>query len=89
MHIINSNKLGLALGTTGVILYLGCMCLMLIAGQDGTTWFFNSILHGLDVSSVSRMNVPAGQSIAGIALTFGLGWITGFLTGTIYNWKKT
>jgi len=88
MQTIKSNKLGLALGTSGVILYLGCICLMLIAGQDGTTWFFNSILHGLDVSTVSRMNVPIGQTIAGIVLTFGLGWITGFFTGTIYNWKR-
>ncbi len=89
MHTINSKKLGLALGTTGAILYLACMCLMLIAGQDGTTWFFNSVLHGLDVSTVSRMNVPTGQTIAGFVLTFGLGWISGLLTGTIYNWKRS
>lgn len=89
MQTINSNRLGLALGLTGVILYLACMCLMLIAGKDGTIWFFNSILHGLDVSSVSRMNVLFSQSIAGIILTFGLGWITGFLIGTFYNWKRS
>ncbi|MDF1864631.1 MAG: DUF5676 family membrane protein [Saprospiraceae bacterium] len=89
MQTINSNKLGLALGLTGVILYLACMCLMLIAGQDGTIWFFNSILHGLDVSSISRMNVLFGQTIIGLILTFGLGWITGFLIGTFYNWKRS
>lgn len=88
MQTINSNKLGLSLGTTGVILFLACMCLMLIAGQRGTTWLFNSILHGLDVSTISRMNVPVSQTIAGIILTFGFGWLTGFLTGTIYNWKR-
>lgn len=85
MNKINSNKLGIALGITGVVLYFGCMLLMLIGGEAGTTWFFNSILHGLDVSDVSRMKVPIGQSIIGIILTFGLGWFTGFLTGTIYN----
>ena len=89
MQTINSNRLGLALGLTGVILYLACMCLMLIAGQDGTTWFFNSVLHGLDVSSVSRMSVPFGQTIVGIILTFGLGWVSGFLIGTFYNWKRS
>jgi uncharacterized protein DUF5676 len=89
MHTINSVKLGLALGATGVVLYIGCMFLMLIAGQGGTTWFFNTIFHGLDVTTVSRMNVPATQSIAGIVLTFGLGWITGFLTGTFYNWRSS
>jgi hypothetical protein len=89
MQTINSNRLGLALGLTGVILYLACMCLMLIAGKDGTIWFFNSILHGLDVSSVSRMSVPFGQTIVGIILTFGLGWVSGFLIGTFYNWKRS
>lgn len=89
MQTINSNKLGIALGLTGVILYLACMCLMLIAGKDGTIWFFNSILHGLDVSSVSRMNVLFSQSLAGIILTFGLGWVSGFLIGTFYNWKRS
>ncbi len=89
MHTVNSNKLGLALGTTGAILYLGCICLMMIAGKEGTVWFFNSIFHGLDISSITRMDVPAGQAIAGIVLIFGLGWITGFLTGTIYNWKRS
>lgn len=89
MQTINSNKLGLALGLTGVILYLACICLMLIAGQDGTIWFFNSVLHGLDVSSISRMNVLFGQTIVGLILTFGLGWITGFLIGTFYNWKRS
>ena len=88
MNTINSKKLGLALGTTGVILYLGCMLLMLVAGESGTIWFFNSVLHGLDVSEVSRMNVPGGQTVAGSLITFVLGWLGGYLTGTIYNWKR-
>jgi len=87
MNTINSNKLGLALGSTGVLFYLGCMLLMLIAGKEGTTWFFNSILHGLDVTSVAQMGVPVGQTVAGIIITFVLGWIGGYLVGTLYNWK--
>lgn len=88
MNTINSKKLGLALGITGVIFYLGCMLLMLIAGKEGTIWFFNSILHGLDVTNVSRIGVPVGQTAAGILITFGLGSLGGYLTGTIYNWKS-
>ncbi len=85
MRTLNAKKLGLALGATGVIMYLGCICLMLVAGQKGTIWLFNSILHGLDISSVSRMNVPLGETMIGIILTFGLGWVSGFLIGTIYS----
>ena len=85
---LNANKLGLAIGTTAAIIYLGCICLMLLAGQEGIIWFFNSILHGLDISPVSRINVPIRQTVIGIILTFGLGWLSGFLIGTIYNWGQ-
>lgn len=87
MNTINSKKLGLALGSTGVLFYFGCMLLMLIGGKEGTTWFFNSILHGLDVTNATQMGVPAGQTVAGIIITFVLGWLAGNLIGTIYNWK--
>lgn len=87
MQKLNANTLGLAIGITVAIVYLGCICLMLMVGQEGTIWFFNSILHGLDVSSVSRMNVPFGQTLMGIILSFSLGWLSGFLVGTIYNWR--
>ncbi len=89
MKTIKSSKLALAIGVTGSVLYLACICLMLIVGQNGTIWFFNSILHGLDVSTVSQINVPIGQSLAGIILTFGIGWISGFMIALIYNWKKS
>lgn len=89
MKTINKNRLGLAIGITGVIFYIGCILLMWIAGASGTTWFFNSILHGLDVSSISQMHVPAGQTIAGMILTFILSWIAGYLIGTMYNWGDT
>ncbi len=88
MDKINSSRLGYAIGITGVVFYLGCVILMTVAGQDGTSWFFNSILHGLDVSTISQMHVPIGLSITGIILTFILGWIAGYLVGNIYNWDK-
>lgn len=88
MNKINSKKLGLAIGTTGVILYLACMCFMLIAGNEGTTWVFNSILHGLDVTSINQVHVPFEQTTVGIILTFILGWIAGYLIGIIYNWSN-
>lgn len=88
MHTINSKKLALALGLTSVVFYLSCIGIMLIAGKKGTTWFFNSILHGLDVSTITKMHVPVGQTIMGLVLTFILGGLVGGLTGEVYNWSK-
>jgi hypothetical protein len=85
MNRINIKKLGFSVGITGAILYIGCMIVMLTAGQEGTIKFFNSLLHGLDVSSVIRMNVPLLEALIGIVQTFIIGWLIGASIAVFYN----
>jgi hypothetical protein len=85
MSRINIRKFGLATGMTGALLYAGCILLMATVGREGTIQFFNSLLHGLDVSSVIRMNVPVGESLLGVVQTFILAWLTGACVAGIYN----
>ena len=86
MHtIINVRKFGFATGLTGALLYLGCMILMATVGHAGVVKFFNSLLHGLDVTSIIRMNVPLWEACIGIAETFILGWLIGACIAAIYN----
>lgn len=85
MKTLSIKKLGLAVGSTGAIFYLGCMILMLVAGTKGTALLFNSLLHGLDVEPVIRMGVPFGETVIGLVLTFILGGIAGALIALIYN----
>ncbi len=85
MQKLNVKKLGLATGLTGALLYLGCMILMTTVGHDGTVKFFNNLLHGLDVSSVIRMEVPLWEAGIGIVQTFILGWLVGACIAAIYN----
>lgn len=85
MNQINVKKFGLALGLTGALLYLGCMVLMLTVGHEGTVKFFNSLLHGLDVSSIIRMDVPLWEACIGIVQTFVLGWLIGACVAAFYN----
>ena len=87
MQKLSVKKLGLATGLTGALLYLGCMVLMTTVGHDGTVKFFNSLLHGLDVSSVIRMHVPLWEAGLGIVQTFILGWLIGACIGVLYNWQ--
>ncbi|WP_428741337.1 DUF5676 family membrane protein [Tenacibaculum sp.] len=82
---LNVKKFGLALGLTGVILYISCILLMLIIGQARIVKFFNSLLHGLDVSSIIRIEVPLWEAAIGIVETFILGWLIGACIATIYN----
>lgn len=85
MNHINVKKFGLAFGLTGALLYLGCMILMITVGHDGTVKFFNSLLHGLDVSSIVRMNIPLWEAVLGIIETFILGWLVGACIAGFYN----
>ena len=85
MNHINTRKFGLALGATAVLLYFGCILLMITVGRDGTVLFFNSILHGFDVAPIVRMNVPIGEVLLGIIETFILGWMIGACIASIYN----
>jgi uncharacterized protein DUF5676 len=85
MNRINIRKFGLAVGATGVLLYFGCILLMLTVGRDGTILFFNNMLHGLDTTSIIRMNVPIQEALIGIVQTFALGWLIGACVAGIYN----
>lgn len=85
MYRLNIKKLGFAFGLTGALLYLGCMIVMATAGKEGSITFFNSLLHGLDVSSIIRMDVPLLEALLGIVQTFILWWLIGASIGAFYN----
>ena len=85
MNHISIRKMGLAFGITGALLYFGCALVMLILGHDSTVKFFNTLLHGLDVSSVIRMNISLVEEILGLVQTFILSWLIGASIAAIYN----
>lgn len=85
MNYINVKKFGFAVGTTGALLYLGCVLVMFIAGHDGTVRLFNSLLHGLDITNIIRMDMPIWEAVIGIIQTFVLGWLVGACVAAFYN----
>lgn len=89
MNSINIRKFGLAVGTTGALLYIGCILVMLTTGRAGTVQFFNNLLHGLDTSSIIRMDVPLIEACIGIVQTFVIGWLIGASVAGIYNFNIT
>lgn len=63
----------MAVGTTGAVLYIGCIILMVSVGREETVFFFNSLLHGLDIEPIIRMNVPPLEVFFGSIQIFILG----------------
>lgn len=82
---INAKKMGLAFGLTVALLYLGCGIVMATVGHEGSVKFFNNLLHGLDVSTIIRMNVPLWEAAVGLVETFILGWLVGACIAGFYN----
>ncbi|MAN29505.1 MULTISPECIES: DUF5676 family membrane protein [Flavobacteriaceae] len=85
MYRLNVKKFGFALGLTGALIYLGCMIVMATAGQEGSITFFNSLAHGLDVTTIIRMDVPLSEALIGIIQIFILGWLIGACIAAFYN----
>lgn len=85
MNLIDVKRFGLAVGTTLALLYLGCMFVMATAGKAATILFFNSLLHGIDVTSIIRIDMPLWEALMGLGETFVVGWLTGAAVAAIYN----
>lgn len=86
-NTINVKKFGLAVGLTISLFYLGCMLVMITAGHEGSVKFFNSLLHGLDVSPIMRMDIPMWEAGIGLIETFILGWLLGACIAGFYNFS--
>ena len=85
MNYISIRRFGLATGFTAAILYVGCIIVMQTVGHDRTVSFFNTMLHGLDVTSIIKMDLSPWEEMLGIVQTFILGWLVGALIAGVYN----
>ena len=85
MGVINVKKMGLAVGLTAALLHLGCVSVLLFTSRETTIAFFNSLLHGLDVTAILRTEMSAQEMTYGFAQIFVLGWLTGATIASIYN----
>lgn len=82
---IDVKRFGMAFGATLGILYLGCVLVMFAAGREGSILFFNSLLHGIDVTSIIKLNMPWWEMGMGFVEVFVVGWLTGASIASIYN----
>ena len=87
MGVIKVKKLGLAVGLTCAILHLGCALVVAITSREQAILFFNTLLHGLDVSSILRTQISTAEMVYGVIQIFVLGWLVGATIASIYNFN--
>lgn len=86
MHHINVKALGFAVALTIALVYAACAVVMSIAGPQTSVSFFNSLMHGIDGSSIIRKTpMPLPEAAIGIAEWFVIGWLIGASVAAIYN----
>lgn len=85
MNKIDVKRFGFAVGSTVALLYLGCVVVLMVAGHDTAVRFGNSLLHGLDISGIIRMDIPLLEALFGLVETFVIAWLSGASIASIYN----
>lgn len=85
METIDIKRFGMACGLTSALLYLGCVFVMWTVGREGSILFFNSLMHGIDVPSIIRTDMPWWEMVMGVVEVFIIGWLTGAAVAGIYN----
>lgn len=61
------------------------MLTMATVPKEKAVTFFNSLLHGLDVSAVLVSSVSFCEAMLGLLSTFILGWFAGMIIAGVYN----
>lgn len=85
MQTLSIKRFGFASGATAALLYLGCVFVMLTVPKDAVIRFFNSLLHGWDVTHVMRWDMPWWEAMLGLLETFILAWLVGAAFAFFYN----
>ena len=85
MGAINVKKMGLAFGLTLVVFRVGCVIVFLALSREQAVSFFNTLLHGVDLNPILKMETSALDTIYGVIQIFILGWLAGATMASIYN----
>lgn len=85
MNQLSVTRFGFGLGMASALMYLGCVVVMLTVPHEVTIRFFNSLMHGVDVTPIMRWDIPWPEVVLGIVEIFILGWLFGAVLAAFYN----
>lgn len=88
-HRLSVTSLGLAPGLVFTFLYAASMIIVMSGPREIVIDSFNSILHGIDVTTIMRWEMPWLEMLIGIIEIFILSWLIGATIAAIYNYEKS
>jgi len=88
MERLSVTRLGFACGTLLAVLYGASMLVVMTGPRSAVVAFFNSVLHGINVASIMRWDMPWWEMVVGIMEGFLLGWLCGAMIAIVYNGRR-
>jgi hypothetical protein len=85
MNKVSASRFGLACGITLAIGDVACVIVKGILPLDTQIRVFNTLLHGVDITTVVREDMSIGEMALGLAGWFVIGSIFGAILATAYN----
>lgn len=85
MNRLSVVRFACALASVSALLYVGCVFVMLTVPKEAVIKFFNSLMHGVDVTSIMRWDMPWWEAVIGVIEMFILGWLVGAVFAAVYN----
>lgn len=85
MNKLSPARFGFGLAVGSALAYLGCVIVMVTVPHEVSVRFFNSLMHGVDVESIMRWDMPTWEAAIGIVEIFILGWLFGAVVAVFYN----
>ena len=82
---LSAYRLGYSVGLLFSFLYAASMIIVMSGPRQVTISFFNSIFHGIDVTSIMRWEMPWWEMIIGILEVFIIGCLCGAALAIFYN----
>lgn len=85
MEKLNQKKIAIASGAASLVVYIGCILIMTIFGANAIIKLSNLLFHGVDFSSIVRMDIPVSETILGLVVSFVFWSLIGYSVGFFYN----
>ncbi len=88
MTRIDTKAIGFAVASSLALVYLACVLIVHTVPRPAAIAFFNSIIHGIDVTSIMRWEMPWWEMVIGVLQVFIIGWLFGSAVAILYNWAS-
>lgn len=86
MEKLSTKAVSLSFGITTASVYIACVIFVAVAPLETTIAIGNSLVHGIDISSIATKRISFITATIGLVVSF-IGTVAiGYIFASLYNW---